>query len=52
MQTVQVMIVSIAFSYAFLNWWEPGFKRYALLGTLPDLPTILTVDRADAGVKP
>lgn len=52
MRTVQLMVVSTAFALAFLNWWVPGFKQYALFGTLPDLPTISTDDRTGAGEKP
>ena len=41
MRALQVLLVSIALALAFLNWWVPGFQRYALIGELPELSTLI-----------
>ena len=41
MRAFQVLLVSLALALAFLNWWVPGFQRYALIGELPELSTLI-----------
>lgn len=41
MRVFQISLVSLALALAFLNWWVPGFQRYALIGELPELSTVL-----------
>lgn len=41
MRELQILLVSLALALAFLNWWLPGFQRYALIGELPELSTRL-----------
>ena len=41
MRALQILLVSLTLALAFLNWWVPGFQRYALIGELPELSTML-----------
>ncbi len=41
MRALQVLLVSLALALSFLNWWVPGFQRYALIGELPELSTLI-----------
>ena len=41
MRSLQALLVSVALALAFLNWWVPGFRRYALIGELPELSTLM-----------
>lgn len=41
MRSLQVLFVSVALTLAFLNWWVPGFQRYALIRELSELSTLI-----------